>query len=43
MQLILEKLGGGGTPATSGAQIQGKTMEEVMRALKDAIDEFANA
>ena len=43
VQLILEKLGGGGTPATSGAQIQGKTMEEVMRALKDAIDEFANA
>ena len=40
VQLILERLGGGGTPSTSGAQINDRSIEEVMLALKDAIDGF---
>ena len=40
VQYILEKLGGGGTRSTSGAQIKGRSMEEVMHQLKDAIDSF---
>lgn len=38
VQLILEKLGGGGHLATAGAQIQGKSMDEVMEELVSAID-----
>jgi c-di-AMP phosphodiesterase-like protein len=40
VQYILEKLGGGGTRSTSGAQIKGKTMEQVMQQLKEAIDNY---
>ena len=40
VQVILEKLGGGGNRNTAGAQIRGKTLEEVEAELKAAIDEF---
>ena len=40
VQLILEKLGGGGNFAVAGAQIAGKNMEEVAQDLKVAIDEY---
>ncbi len=39
VQVILEKLGGGGHFDTAGAQVQGKTMEEVSEVLKKAIDD----
>ena len=38
VQLILEKLGGGGHLATAGAQVSGKSMDEVMDELISAID-----
>ena len=38
VQIILEKLGGGGHLATAGAQIQSKSMDEVMEELVSAID-----
>ncbi|HHX72046.1 MAG TPA: DHH family phosphoesterase [Clostridiales bacterium] len=37
VQLIMEKLGGGGHFTTAGAQVKGKTMEEVKNMLKDAL------
>ncbi len=37
VQLIMEKLGGGGHFTTAGAQVKGKTMEEVKSMLKDAL------
>ena len=37
VQLIMEKLGGGGHFTTAGAQIKNKTMDEVVSMLKDAI------
>ncbi len=40
VQVILEKLGGGGNRNTAGAQIRGRSLEEVEAALKAAIDEF---
>ena len=40
VQVILEKLGGGGNRNTAGAQIRGKSLEEVEAELKAAIDEF---
>ena len=39
VQVILEKLGGGGHMMVAGAQISGKTVEEVGGLLKQAIDE----
>ncbi|MEG2570715.1 MAG: DHHA1 domain-containing protein, partial [Clostridia bacterium] len=38
VQIILEKLGGGGHLATAGAQIRGKSMQDVLRELTNAID-----
>lgn len=38
VQLVLEKLGGGGHLATAGAQISGKSMEQVLEELMAAID-----
>jgi len=38
VQLILEKLGGGGHLATAGAQITGKSMDQVVEELIAAID-----
>lgn len=40
VQMILEPLGGGGNTATAGAQIQGKTVKEVLDELVDAIDQY---
>ena len=40
VQVILEKLGGGGNAATAGAQIKGKPLQEVLKELIAAIDAF---
>ena len=40
VQVILEALGGGGNAAVAGAQIAGKTVEEVTRMLVEAIDDY---
>ena len=40
VQVILEKLGGGGNAATAGAQVPGKTLKEVMAELVQAIDQY---
>ena len=40
VQLILEKLGGGGNAAAAGGQIDGKSVEEVARDLARAIDQY---
>ena len=39
VQLILEKLGGGGHMTTAGAQVKG-TADEVKARLRHAIDEY---
>lgn len=40
VQLILEKLGGGGNQATAGAQIRDRTQKEVCDTLLNAIDSY---
>ena len=40
VQLILEKLGGGGHITLAGAQVEGKTIEEVKEELIKCIDEY---
>ena len=40
VQVVLEKLGGGGNAATAGAQICGKTVREVLTDLVASIDQF---
>ena len=40
VQIILEKLGGGGNAAAAGGQIDGKSVEEVARDLARAIDQY---
>ena len=40
VQVILEKLGGGGNAATAGAQIPGMTVDEATKALLRAIDQY---
>ncbi len=40
VQLILEKLGGGGHLTSAGTQLYGKTMDEVEKLLTDQIDEY---
>ena len=40
VQVILEKLGGGGNAATAGAQLPDTTLEEAARRLVAAIDEY---
>ena len=40
VQLIMEKLGGGGHLGTAGAQIEDSTIEEVVQRLKDTISEM---
>jgi len=40
VQVILEKLGGGGSQSTAGLQITGKSVREVVKELKSAIDEY---
>lgn len=40
VQLVLEKLGGGGNAATAGAQIKGKPLRDVLASLVAAIDNY---
>jgi len=40
VQLILEKLGGGGSQSTAGLQAKNTTVEKVVADLKEAIDEY---
>jgi len=40
VQVILEKLGGGGSQATAGVQIKGKSVSDVIVELKRAIDDY---
>ncbi len=40
VQLILEKLGGGGNAAAAGGQIAGKTVDQVAQDLARAIDQY---
>ncbi|MBM6926161.1 DHH family phosphoesterase [Pseudoflavonifractor phocaeensis] len=40
VQVVLEKLGGGGNAATAGAQVPGKTVDEVTKLLLQAIDQY---
>ena len=40
VQVILEKLGGGGNAATAGAQIKDSTVPEVLERLKKSIDNY---
>jgi len=40
VQVILEELGGGGNAAAAGGQVEGKSVEEVLEALKAAIDHY---
>ena len=40
VQVILEKLGGGGNRNTAGAQVKGKSLEEIEAELKAAIDDY---
>ena len=40
VQVILEKLGGGGNAATAGAQIKDSTVAEVLQRLKESIDAY---
>lgn len=40
VQVILEKLGGGGNSTQAGAQIGGKTQKDVVRELLTAIDQY---
>ena len=40
VQVILEKLGGGGNAAAAGGQVSGKSVDEVAQELKEAIDQY---
>ncbi len=40
VQVIVERLGGGGNKSTAGAQIPGKTMKEVLEELLNGIDRY---
>ncbi len=40
VQLIMEKLGGGGHLSVAGAQLQGQTIQEAIDILKHTIDEY---
>ena len=40
VQVILEKLGGGGNAAAAGGQIQGKTLDQLAQELAQAIDQY---
>jgi c-di-AMP phosphodiesterase-like protein len=40
VQVILESVGGGGNAAAAGAQVQGQSVEDVTRRLKDAVDQY---
>ena len=40
VQVILEKMGGGGHITLAGAQVEGKSMDEVKEELKERIGEY---
>ena len=40
VQMILEKLGGGGSMTIAGAQVPNSTLEETIVKLKEAIDSY---
>ncbi|HEX2999228.1 MAG TPA: DHHA1 domain-containing protein, partial [Armatimonadota bacterium] len=40
VQVIMEKLGGGGNSATAGAQLTGVTLDEAAKRLIAAIDQY---
>ena len=40
VQVILEKLGGGGNAAAAGGQVTGKSLDEVAAELEQAIDQY---
>ena len=40
VQVILEKLGGGGNAAAAGGQVSGQSVDEVAQVLKEAIDQY---
>ena len=40
VQMILEKLGGGGSFSNAGAKIEGSNMEEVIEKLKEEVREY---
>lgn len=40
VQVILEKLGGGGNKSTAGAQIQNRSIQEVVKELLRVVDEY---
>ena len=40
VQVILEKLGGGGNAAAAGGQVSGQSVDEVAQALIEAIDQY---
>ena len=43
VQVVMEKLGGGGHQTMAGAQIKNTTMAEVRQRLNEAIDEYLNS
>ena len=43
VQIILEKLGGGGNAAAAGGQVTGQTVDEVAAALARAAADFLGA
>ena len=38
MQLVMERLGGGGHLNVAGAQVEGSTVEEVIKRIQDILD-----
>ena len=40
VQVLMEKLGGGGHRTVAGAQMQGMEVEECIKKVKEAIDEM---
>jgi len=40
VQIILEKLGGGGSQSTAGLQVRNADVEKVVSDLKKAIDDY---
>ncbi len=43
VQVIMEKLGGGGNQSTAGAQLTGSSIEKVMKDLQAAIDNYLDS
>ena len=42
VQVMMEKLGGGGHKSVAGAQLKDMSIEEAKKAIKDIIDEMLN-